>query len=48
VLLISFSNAGHGGIGSTEDQQIAMGTYIFEFMYDQFGVKWVSPTLASK
>ena len=48
VLLISFSNAGHGGIGSPEDQQIAMGTYIFEFMYDQLGVKWVSPTLASK
>jgi prolyl oligopeptidase len=48
VLLISFSNAGHGGVGSPEDQQVAMGTYIFEFMYDQLGVKWVSPTLASK
>jgi prolyl oligopeptidase len=47
VLLISFSNAGHGGIGSPEDQQTAMGTYFVEFMYDQLGVKWVSPTLAS-
>jgi prolyl oligopeptidase len=39
VLLISFSNAGHGGIGSPEEQRIAMGTYTFEFMYEQLGVK---------
>jgi prolyl oligopeptidase len=48
VLLISFSNAGHGGIGSSEDQQAAMDTYLYEFMYDQLGVKWVVPTLALK
>jgi prolyl oligopeptidase len=46
VLLISFSNAGHGGIGSSEDQQIAMGTYMLEFLYDQLGVKWVAPQIA--
>jgi prolyl oligopeptidase len=46
ILLISFSNAGHGGIGSAEDQQIAMDTYMTEFMYDQLGVKWVTPELA--
>ena len=43
ILLISFSNAGHGGIGSSEDQQISMGTYMMEFLYDQLGVKWVEP-----
>ena len=47
VLLISFSNAGHGGIGSSEDQQVAIDTYDSEFMYDQLGVKWVNPTFAS-
>jgi prolyl oligopeptidase len=46
VLLISFSNAGHGGIGSSEDQQIAMATYMLEFMYEQLGVKWVTPQIA--
>jgi prolyl oligopeptidase len=45
VLLISFSNAGHGGIGSSEDQQIALQTYGLEFLYDQLGVKWVTPQL---
>ncbi|HTV64957.1 MAG TPA: prolyl oligopeptidase family serine peptidase [Bryocella sp.] len=43
ILLISFSNAGHGGIGSSEDQQISMATYGLEFLYDQLGVKWVAP-----
>jgi prolyl oligopeptidase len=47
VLLINFSNAGHGGIGSSEEQQAAMDVYQYEFMYDQLGVTWVSPTLAS-
>ena len=46
VLLISFSNAGHGGIGSSEDQQVAMKTYRLEFMYEQLGVKWVAPQIA--
>ncbi|HLI63566.1 MAG TPA: prolyl oligopeptidase family serine peptidase [Terriglobales bacterium] len=45
VLLISFSNAGHGGIGSAEDQRIAMATYAMEFLYDQLGVKWVAPEM---
>lgn len=44
ILLISFSNAGHGGIGSSEDQQTAMGTYQLEFMYEQLGVKWITPS----
>lgn len=43
ILLISFSNAGHGGIGSAEDQRIAMETYWSEFIYRQLGVKWVNP-----
>jgi len=46
ILLISFSNAGHGGIGSAEDQQIAMSAYRVEFMYEQLGVKWVTPEMA--
>jgi prolyl oligopeptidase len=45
LLLISFSNAGHGGIGSPEDQRIAMDTYVLEFLYDQLGVKWVAPEI---
>lgn len=44
ILLLSFSNAGHGGIGSSENQRIAMATYDSEFMYDQLGVKWVEPS----
>ncbi len=48
VLLISFSNAGHGGIGSSEDQQVAMDTYLYEFIYDQLGVQWVSASGAHK
>jgi len=46
VLLISFSNAGHGGIGSSEDAQISMATYGTEFLYDQLGVKWVEPQMS--
>ncbi len=45
ILLISFSNAGHGGIGSAEDQRIAMDTYVVEFLYDQLGVLWVAPEI---
>jgi prolyl oligopeptidase len=45
ILFISFSNSGHGGIGSAEDQRIAIGTYILEFLYDQLGVKWVAPEI---
>jgi len=46
VLLLSFSNAGHGGIGSSEDQRIAMASYDLAFLYDQLGVKWVAPEIA--
>ncbi len=45
ILFIAFSNAGHGGIGSSEDQQVSMGTYFLEFEYDQLGVKFVSPPM---
>jgi prolyl oligopeptidase len=48
VLLINFSNAGHGGIGASEDQQTAMDTYTYEFMYDQLGVKWAGGSQASQ
>jgi prolyl oligopeptidase len=47
VLVVSFSNAGHGGIGSAEDQRIAMRTYEMEFLYDQLGVGWVTPAMAN-
>ena len=40
VLLISFSNAGHGGIGSAEDPRIAMDTYLIEFLLEQLGARW--------
>jgi prolyl oligopeptidase len=46
VLLLSFSNAGHGGIGSSEDQQISMASYELEFLYDQLGVKWIEPQMS--
>jgi prolyl oligopeptidase len=46
VLLLSFSNAGHGGIGSSEDQQISMESYRLVFLYDQLGVKWVEPQIS--
>lgn len=48
VLLISFANAGHGGIESSEDQQSAMDTYVLEFRFDQLGVKWANPSQAVK
>ncbi len=46
VLLLSFSNAGHGGIGSSADQQISMAAYELEFLYDQLGAKWVEPPMS--
>ncbi len=46
VLLLSFSNAGHGGIGSSQDQQISMASYELEFLYDQLGVQWVEPQMS--
>ena len=42
ILLISFSNAGHGGIGSGEDQQIAMAAYRWSFFFDQLGTTFNS------
>ena len=35
IFLISFSNAGHGGIGSCEGQQIVMSAYRWAFFFDQ-------------
>lgn len=46
VLLLSFSNAGHGGIGSSQDQQISMASYELEFLYAQLGVQWVEPQMS--
>jgi prolyl oligopeptidase len=48
VLVISFSNAGHGSIGSAEDQRISMSTYRWEFLYDQLGVPWVTPAISKE
>jgi prolyl oligopeptidase len=42
VFSISFSNAGHGGIGSGEDQQIAMSAYRWAFFFDQLGTMFNS------
>jgi prolyl oligopeptidase len=42
IFLISFSNAGHGGIGSGEDQQIAMSAYRWAFFFDQLGTMFNS------
>jgi prolyl oligopeptidase len=42
IFLISFSNAGHGGIGSGEDQQIAMSAYRWAFFFDQLGTSFNS------
>ena len=45
VLLVSFSDAGHGGIGAGRDQQIAMETFNWSFLFDQLGVTFASPPL---
>ncbi len=42
IFLISFSNAGHGGIGVAEDLQIAMSAYEHTFFFDQLGARFVS------
>jgi prolyl oligopeptidase len=42
IFLISFSNAGHGGIGSGEAQQSAMAAYRWTFFFDQLGVTFNS------
>ncbi|HEX6503262.1 MAG TPA: prolyl oligopeptidase family serine peptidase [Terriglobales bacterium] len=42
IFLISFSNAGHGGIGSGENQQIAMAAYRWTFLFDQLGAMFNS------
>ncbi len=46
VLLRTFGNAGHGGIGAAEDLRIAMGADAWTFMFDQLGVKFTNPPLA--
>lgn len=48
ILLISFLEAGHGGIGSAEDQRIAMESYWLEFIYQHLGVNWVDPRAQAK
>ncbi len=42
VFLISYSNAGHGGIGAAEDLAIAMGADTTTFTFDQLGMKFAS------
>ena len=42
IFLVSFSNAGHGGIGSGEDQQIAMSAYRWAFFFEQLGTSFNS------
>jgi protease II len=48
VLLVNFTNAGHGGIGASEDQQAAIDSYLYEFMFDQLRVKWPSSGQGSR
>lgn len=40
ILLINFSNAGHGGIGVSADQEAAIDTYQYEFLFNQLLVNW--------
>lgn len=42
IFFISFSDAGHGGIGSGLDQQIAMAAYRWSFFFDQLGATFNS------
>lgn len=48
VLLINFTNAGHGGIGISEDQQTAIDTYQYEFLFGQLGVNWPPGSTAGR
>ena len=43
VLLISFGNAGHGGIGAGEDLRTVMSTYWWTFLFQQLDVNFSSP-----
>jgi len=45
VLLLSFSDAGHGGIGAGQDQRIAMEAFNWSFLFDQLGVTFANPPL---
>jgi prolyl oligopeptidase len=45
VLLLSFSNAGHGGIGASENEEVAMRAYEMSFFYDQLNVPFTAPPL---
>ena len=42
VLLISFGNAGHGGIGAGEDLRTVMSTYWWTFLFQQLEVNFSS------
>ena len=46
ILLISFSEAGHGGIGAAQRQRIAMSAYSWAFLFDQLGVPVATSTKA--
>jgi hypothetical protein len=45
VLLVSFGNAGHGGIRAGQELQTVMSTYWWEFLFHQLGVPFSSPPL---
>ncbi len=45
VLLLSFANAGHGGIGASESQAVAMQAYQDAFFFDRLGVQFTAPAL---
>ena len=44
ILLVSFAQAGHGGIGAAQKQRIAMSAYAWSFLFDQLGVPYHSTT----
>jgi prolyl oligopeptidase len=45
IFLISYSNAGHGGIGAAEDLAIAMEADAWTFTFEQLGMKFASAPL---
>jgi prolyl oligopeptidase len=47
VLLLTFGNAGHGGIGAGEDVRVAMGAYDWAFLFDQLLAHFNSPPPAT-
>jgi prolyl oligopeptidase len=45
ILLLSYANAGHGGIGSSENQEVVMLADGMSFMFDQLGMPFTAPKL---